>query len=670
MKSGRPLFDGAEVADWLIVSGLGNADPTELREELALFGIRELGDRFTPWQLVETIGSLLCLRQMDGRRLADRSASPVGSGPNTDTALWSAILHRAERIDAEDDFVLRELRTVDAGAASLARFAEQLVEAAYGEHGAYERLLASRSRLDMDSLTADAVSPELRGLLVQLADLPARLVRDKSLVIADPHARAGDLLAALLDGTEEREGITVLAADPEDRFTRVTRRRLLLAGIGELDLDVQSGVDLEEHFADPDLVITQLPYRPGEERSVLACLTELERVAYLLRPGSTALVLGPADALVDKLKSTKAARLRSTLLREDLVESVISLPGGVLPFRPGYRLALWTLTRDPRRPAHGKVLLADVSTEQLTPKVAGQLAEDVLLLRAEGFRPLDGHEPRYGRVLTVDALERSFAGALTPSAPPFSAIWSDSVVERPALIAETEERLERARKEHLAYDSEHGPYRGEVQRRVDRLPGRITLGTLIGEGEVRRLPGHRVDAGDITEDGHHAVLGAEELTGDRMPGTRRIDRLVLASTYDRVALTEPGDIVYTLTPHLALHVDHEGFSVVAFPARVLRVRTEGQRALTPRVLAALLGAARGTGRSPGAVRAARRVEDYEVPTLSPAEIRRFDALLAETDERAGLLRLQTHALARARALTIAGLADGTLTVAEPPDLRM
>ncbi|MEV5347406.1 hypothetical protein [Streptomyces achromogenes] len=663
--SGRPLFDGAQVADWLIASGLGNADPTELRSELALFGIIALRERFTPWQLVEALGSLLCLRRLDrGQPLTDGASGPL-SDAEADEGLWSTVLRRAERIDAEDDFVLRELRSLDATAAPLVRLAEVLVEAAYDERGAYEWLLASRSRLGLDSLAADAVAPELRHLLTQLADLRIRLEHGESLTLADPHARAGDLLAALLDDTEDREHVTVLAADPDERLARVTRRRLLLAGVSELDLDVQAGPDLEERLAEPDLVVTQLPYRPGEARSVLAALEEVERVADLLGPGCTALVLGPADALVDELRDTEASQLRSALLRSNIVESVIALPGGVLPFRPGYRPALWTLTRGPVREAEGKVLLADISSEQLTAEVCMRLAEDVLLWRAEGFRELDGHDPRYGRAVPVAVLERTFGGPLTPPAPPASAIWSDKVKERPALIAEAEARMERATADIRTYEDEQGPYRGGVLRRVGRLPLRTTLGKLIAGRVVTRLPGHRVDDRHLTVDGHHTVLGPEEITGERPVGARRIDRLVLATEYDRVALTEPGDVVYTLTPRLGLYVDHDGFSVVAFPARVLRVNPEAARPLTPRVLAALLGAARGTARSPSAVRPARRIEDYQLPDLNPDEVLRFDALLAETERRERLLRAQADALAEARSLTIAGLADGTLTLADP-----
>ncbi|WP_338672559.1 hypothetical protein V1460_05890 [Streptomyces sp. SCSIO 30461] len=664
-NSGRPLFDGVQVAEWLIASGLGNADPTDLRSELALFGVIALRERFTPWQLVETLGSLLCLRRLDrGRPLTDGTNGPLGDA-EAESALWSAVLRRAERIDAEDDFVLRELRSLDATAAPLARLAEDLVEAAYDERGAYEWLLAARSRLGLDSLAADAVAPELRRLLTQLTDIRVRLEHGESLTIADPHASTGDLLVALLDDTEDRENVKVLAADLDERLARITCRRLLLAGVSELDLDVQTGPDLEERLADPDLVVTQLPYRPGEDRSVFAALAEIERAADLLRPGCTAIVLGPADALVDALKDTEASRLRSALLRSNVVESVIALPGGVLPFRPGYRPALWTLTRGPVPEAEGKVLLADISSEQLTTDVRMRLAEDVLLWRAEGFRALDGHDPRYGRVVPVADLDRAFGGALTPPAPPASAIWSDEVTERPALIAEAEARLERATADARAYEGEQGSYRGGVLRRVGLLPPRTTLGKLITGRRVTRLPGHRVDDRHLAPDGHHAVLGPEEITGKWPVGVRRIDRLVLATGYDRVALTEPGDVVYTLTPRLGLYVDHDGFSVVAFPARVLRVNPDAARPLTPRVLAAVLGAARGTSRSPSAVRAARRMEDYQLPDLDPDEVLRFDALLAETERRERLLRAQIDALAEARRLTVAGLADGTLTLADP-----
>ncbi|MDX3800086.1 hypothetical protein [Streptomyces sp. AK04-3B] len=190
-NSGRPLFDGAQVTDWLIASGLGNAAPQELPIRACPFGIIALRDRFTPRQLVETLGSSLCLRRLDGRPLADDANLSPAFPPDAeaDEALWSALLRRAERIDAEDDFVLRELRAIDATAAPPARLAEDLAVSAYDERGAYEWLLAARSRLGLDPLAADAGTPEVRSLLSQLTDLCVRLEQGEFLTLADPHAR-------------------------------------------------------------------------------------------------------------------------------------------------------------------------------------------------------------------------------------------------------------------------------------------------------------------------------------------------------------------------------------------------------------------------------------------------------------------------------------------------
>lgn len=662
-RGGHLLFDGAQVVEWLVRTGLGNTRPDQLRAELALYGIVAHADRTDPLRTVETLGALLCLRYLDERPLADRATA------STPEEAWAALLRRAERMDPENEFVLGELRAAGAGVVALARLAEEMVEAAYSERGAYEWLLAARSRLPLPVLTADALAPELLSLLVHLADVPARLERGGPVTLADPHARAGDLLAALINETEAPENIIALAADPDERLARIVRRRLLLAGIDEVSLDVQVGRELEERLADPDLIVTQLPYHPGERRSVLAALEGVERVADLLGPGCTALVVGPADALVDAVPGTAESQLRSALLRSKVVEAVVALPGGLLPYRPGYRPALWVLTRGQVPTAEGYVLLADISSEPLTETVRIRLAEDVLLWRAEGFRGLEGHDPRYGRAVRVAELERAFGGPLTPPGPPASEILARTVTERPALIAEAEARLERAAQQARSYDDEQGPYRGGILRRTGPRPRRTTLGALITEGRVTKVKGHRLDERHISGDGHHTVLGPEEITGRGALGARRIDRLVLATAYEHVALTEPGDLAYTLAPELGLLVDHDGFSVVAFPARVLRVNPNAKRPLTPRVLAALLGAARGIGRSPSAVRPARRIEEYQLPDLDPDDVRAFDALLAEIEDRERMLRAQADALAEARRLTVAGLADGTLTLGGPAGTR-
>lgn len=655
---GGPLFHGQEVVEWLIATGLGNADPAQLRAELALHSIVAYADRFGPRHLIEIVGSLLCLRHLDEKPLLPDgvSGTPASTGE-----VWGALLHRAERMDPEDEFVLRELRAADSSAVVLARLAGDLIEAAYTARGAFEWLLASRTHL---GLIADALASELRQLLVQLADLRPRIEQRGHITVADPHARDGDLLAALVCAVDDPAQTGALAAEPESWLARLTRRRLLIGGVNELDLDVQTGTDLEERLTNPDLIVTQLPYQAGETRSELAALEGIEKIGDLLGPGCTALVLGPATALVDALHGVDEAKLRSALLRSGILEAVVNLPGGVTPYRPGYRCALWVLTRDPVKAARGYVLLADISSEPLSERVRTRLAEDILLWRAEGHR-LDGHDPRYGRIVSIARLDEQFGGPLIPPGPPVSQLLARTVTERPALIAEAEGRLELASEQTQQYAEEHCHLRGNVVRRDGERPTPTTLGALIAARRVAKVKGHRLDPQHFLAEGHHKVLGPKEVCGSSPVGARRIDRAVLAAAYEHAAFTEPGDIVYTTTPHFSLMVDHDGFSVVAFPARVLRLNPDAECPLTPRVLAALLGAARNTGRSPSAVRAARRIEDFALPDLDPTDIERLDALLADIERRQELLRSQDEALAEVRRLTVAGFADGTLTIDRP-----
>jgi hypothetical protein len=173
----------------------GQADAHILDLEAVFFLVLEvqrLTQRFGPRHLIEIVGSLLCLRHLDGKPLLPESVS--GAPASTDE-VWGALLHRAERMDPEDEFVLRELRAADSSAVVLARLAEDLIEAAYTARGAFEWLLASRTHL---GLMADALALEFRQLLVQLADLPPRIEQRGHITVADPHARDGDLLAALV----------------------------------------------------------------------------------------------------------------------------------------------------------------------------------------------------------------------------------------------------------------------------------------------------------------------------------------------------------------------------------------------------------------------------------------------------------------------------------------
>ncbi|MDQ1248143.1 MAG: hypothetical protein QG597_2515 [Actinomycetota bacterium] len=658
-----PRFVGRDVVRWLADRSLGNASPKQLHVEIALHALTAQADRFSPRRLVGTISALLCLRLFAKTPLLQ--GWPSASMPERADAdrAWRGLLAQASRLDAEDEYLLRELQAEDATAIPLVALVEELVEAAYSPAAAHEWLLAERARLGPADLVIDAPAPETIRFLTLLAD-PSSRPGEESLVVADPHLGCGDLLAEVIRSVEDPARIVALGAERQEWMARLARRRLLLLGVNDLGTDVSIGTEIEEGIADPDLVVTHLPYVAGETRDPLATLMLVEQVTDLLGPGRTGVVLGPAEVLVDRLRDREATALRARLLRSGVVEAILSLPGGAVPRRPGYRTAVWTLTRDPHARTRGHVLLADLSAQPLTDQVCARAAEDVVLWRAEGLRP-DGHDPRYGDIALTADLVTGPDSALTPSGPSDAQILARPVTDRPALIAEAEGLLERGAAEARKHDDHTGPLHALVVRRTGRRPAWTTIGAMIMDGRIRKVRGHRIDPADLDAVGHHRILEPVVICGQEHVVPRWIDRTVLAVRYDCVRLTEPGDVVYTTVPRLGILVDHDGFSVVAFPAHILRATAEDARPLPPRVLAALIVGARNTARSPAAVRPAKRIEDYVVPDLDADDAARFDALLAEIDRRRALLRAQDDALHDIRQLTVAGLADGTLTIDHP-----
>jgi hypothetical protein len=459
--------------------------------------------------------------------------------------------------------------------------------------------------------------------------------------------------------------------------------------VPEFRLDVQAGYELPDELSEPDVITAVLPYRPAEERSALDLLSRVQDLTDLLGSGCTALVLGPADVLSGPLPAYgEAERLRTDLLRGGLVEAVVTLPGGVLPFRPAHATAVWTLTRDPEPRARGRVLLADLSGSELTPDLLMVTAEDVLIWRAEGWHP-GGHEPAHGLIASVAELTAQAGAALVPRRLSAAARWTGTVTERPLRITELELRiaeLAAGQGSDAGADGTAGSEAAQVLRvhaalRDGDAPGgdgnraggpgarpeRVSVRELVRQRRLRLLPGHRFAAPDLGPVGDHTVLTPQEVTGAARPGSRRIDRAVLLTRYERASFTEPGDVVVTAVPRFGALVDEDGFHVVAFPARVLRVRRDAERPLRPRVLAELLrAAAQAHPRAGGAVRAGRGLEDIEIPDLDPDEAARFDVLLARIARREAHLREYAAALEELRRITAAGLADGTLTLRAPP----
>ncbi|WP_434742442.1 SAM-dependent DNA methyltransferase [Micromonospora sp. SH-82] len=632
-NDGQPLFPADAVVAWLLRTGLGRADPDTLRAERSMHTLAAYARRHGGRRTIVVLGAALCLRHLTGQALP---ADP---------------LPLARRLDPEDEFLLHELADAPEPT-GLTQLVEQLIEGAFDPWHSCQFLLSSANRLGWPELTADGLTPPTVALIRRVADVPTRLRAHRTVTIADGNAGAGDLLTALVTD-QDRDNLRVNAFVANEELARLVRRQLLLAEWPEFQFDVRAD-ELNEEFAEPDLIVTRLPYQPAESRDALADLNQVEAIADLLGPGRTAIIVGPASSLVDQLRDGPAALRRSALLISGIVEAVVRLPGGVYPARPGYPAALWLLTRDPIPAAKGRVLLVDLSGRALDQSAVESAAEDILLWRAEGHRS-DGHDPRTGRIVPLESLDLRRAAALRPPGPASVTLRARLAADRPALVGEVERRLTDAEQEAIQYAKEHGFLNTGAVQRDEAGPKEISCGALRTARRVRFLTGHRLKPEHVGQRGHHRVIGAAEVLAQE--SGRWMDRLTLAAQYPQVALTEPGDVVVTSVPRFGVLLD-DGFSVIEFPASGLRISAGDP--LTPRVLAALLSTVRNMARSPGAVRSPR-LRDVMVPDLAPDEAARLDEVLRRLEVRELLLQRQADLLARLRELVVTGFGDGTLT---------
>ena len=647
----HPQFDPHEVADWLLTTGRIERDRAE--QELALFMLTGVAAGYPGQDTVAAVTALICLRYLAGENdpLASSTGDPV-----------AAVRALALDVDPNDDILLTEVRSIPHNAGWLAGRVDDLVEASWNCRYAFERVLAVRHRFGPagqvpSAVITSAISPSLARLIAELSGAAERGRRGQ-IVVADPAAGPGDLLAEVVGLLGVDSPPMIVAAETDPALARLARRRMLVHGVQHDDLNIRIGNELPDTRFAPDVIVTQLPYQPGETRDLAATLNAVDDVALRLSPGRFAVILGPAAALTDELPYSAAQDARAKLLTDEVVEAVIRLPGGMLSFRPAYETALWVLTQARGSRWQGRVLLADISAQPLTHAVSSDLVEDVVTWRRDGYQP-GAHRRRYGQQMAVrDLIDRP--RPLVVSGRPASS--SERAAEGSRRITDITGygvRLDRIGADATAV-RRHVPT--EMFASTSLRPAVQSLGVLLRARRLIRRQGTRIKQAHLGPHGHHIVLGVAELAGISPPGQRRMDRETFARAYPSAQLTEPGDVLVTTSPRPAALVDRDGFSIVEFPVRVLRIPVAEAEQFTPRVLAALLFADGSGVRAAGAVRAGRALEDQRVVLLSPDQVRRLDQLLAVIEDRRDIARKEIDVLDELQAVTVGGLIDGTLTL--------
>jgi hypothetical protein len=639
------LYDPHEVADWLVRTYHGNRSKDELEQEVSLYTLASLAAEYDG-DFMAAVTALICLRYLtdEATRLDE----------DTDDALATACALAAD-VDPDDEFVQSEIRAIPHHAGWLVSAVDDLVEAAYNCRDAFERVMASRNRFGQaaaeEAGATTATSPPLTRLIAELSGARELARRASDIVVMDPNARAGDLLVAIAHVIGEDVEQRFVGAEAGLTMARLTRRRLAVRGIPRVDIRIAA--DLPEASRVPDVIVTQLPYQSGEERDADAILSVIDNIGLSLTSGRFAVVLGPADVLTDDLPAGSADD-RAELLQDDMVEAIIRLPVGLVPYLPRYRPALWVLTQARASRWRGRVLTIDVSDRDLTHDVVDAVADDVVTWRRDGYQP-----HAHGRSLAVQRAVKNLVD------PPRSLMGGQP--------RSGERERESTASGRLSRITQHGadlnrlaetataarrPVPTPLLITADRHLPTESIGRLVSTRRLLLESGVRLNPRRLTGSGTHPVVGPAEVLA--LPGqngsARRLDRAEFASSHPNARLTEPGDVLVTLTPKPAAAVDQTGYSIAEFPVRILRIPDSERQHFTPRVLAALLF-------GDGKVHAGQSLSGYRIPLLPDDEVSRFDEFLVEVEARRQLAQRETSVLDDLRQVALRGLLDGTLSLA-------
>ncbi|HIZ34459.1 MAG TPA: hypothetical protein H9815_01675 [Candidatus Ruania gallistercoris] len=558
----QPLFSAAEVAAWVERTGRGNN--SEFAIDLAIRGFAH-DDGAAPLSLFGTLTALLRVKASSGAALA--ALTP------------EEILDLADDVDPEDADSFAEVAAAGAELTDLAALADVMADAAYTPAAALESLLtvtaarslardATRPVLDLDEPVPATLTPVSLRLIAAIA---AALHTGGTFTVADPDPGRGDLLTAVLGDQEHLDRPVAVLPDGAGRLMR---RRLSAHGY------VVQSRDLDQGFGADALVVTAMTAEHLPEQVVLE---QIEDIALRLAPGQRALVLGPARALLDAAAGPGMESVRSQLLRTDKVRAAVLLPAGLVPERSRERLALWVLgDAHPQVPIRSRwVMVADVSDRLLSPsgQVDGAAQEDLLtdLVAAMGSAAeVAAHAFRFARFSLTSTILAGGGGLLETARPTQRGVREDDGATS-ARVQELLHALATGPRTEVSVPTQRG---SAVALRTARI------GELIDKGVLRRLPGNRFEDVRVATGvpGEVRLIGEAELAGDAAVGSRVVDRMELAARYPASRLTEPGDVVFTVARRPAAMVDHEGFSVVAFPAQVLRVE-HPEVGLVPGVLA-------------------------------------------------------------------------------------
>ncbi|HEY8788263.1 MAG TPA: hypothetical protein VIM10_03880 [Actinopolymorphaceae bacterium] len=626
---GQDLFDAAAVAGWLSETHHGNnSSPID---DVAAFATTSTTATTDDPDAFDALTALLCLKSA--------ATTPLGRLSRDE------LLDLADAYDPDDTFVYAELEAVGARLRQIATYADELADAAYNPAGAFETLMSRRFSPRLRDHVTVALDPRATELAAKIAvDLGDH--EEIATTYVDSTPGSSDLLLAVVAEHGDRSPVDVMTTTGDEPDARLARRRLMVHDVYRANLRVDADGDFGI-----DHTVTHVAQFPTPAAPVMSdeqILTAIENITVQMDDSQRGVVIGPASALCDRITSTPVTTIRDGMLRMGVVHAIVRLPMGLVPSRPRQSLAIWVLGPADHDTAPGDrfTTIADLANVSLTGSVANDLAAD--LVAARGGRTIArAHAFRFVRSVATRTLVSASRNLVEVAPATHPALHVDPAellldIER-SRVAATDERAAELELPHV----ELAP--------TDNLrqPTPATVGDLLDAGSLRAISGNRLDESHVGTGDGWPVIGIAELVGEAHAGARTIDRLLLSGMYGASRLTEPGDVVFCTSPRPAAIVDHQGSSVVAYPARVLRIDSGDPGGLVAAVVAADINALPATARQ-WRVWQLRRVRDDQRILLGLA--------LGEVDRAREHTRRRLAELDRLATLVTTGVTGGYLSL--------
>jgi len=627
-ESGHEFFDASAVAGWLSETRHGN-NPNPI-DDVAAFATAPVTSTVPEREAFDALTALLCLKR--------GATTPLGQLSQDE------LLDLAEDFDPDDTFALRELEGAGAGLHQIAVYADELADAAYTPAAAFETLMSHRFNRRLRDHVRVALDHRATGLVAKLA-IDLGRVEELSTTYVDSTAGSSDLLLAVVAEHGDRSPVDVMTTTGDEPDARLARRRLMVHDIYRANLQIDADGDFGI-----ERTVTHVAQFPSPGTPVMSdeqILSAIENITVQMDDSQVGVVIGPASALCDRSSSAVVTTIRDGLLRVGVVHAIVRLSKGLVPSRPRQSLAVWVLGSADHDTAAGDrfTTVADLANHPLTEAVVDDLAADLVAARG-GHTFARAHAFRFARSVATRTLVSAtrnpveVAPRLAPAAHLDPATVLFDIERSRASIDEPGPRLELPRIDLTGA--------GDMRSSTP-----ATLGDLLEAGSLRAFSGNRLDGSHIGRGDGWRVIGVTEVLGEVDAGVRTIDRLLLAGTYGASRLTEPGDVVFCTSPRPAALVDHHGSSVVAFPARVLRIDGADPGGLVSAVVAADINALPTTARH-WRVWQLRRVRDDQRTALGRA--------LDEVDRARDHGRRRLAELDRLETLVTAGVTGGFLSL--------